>query len=732
VNDKRHSWLRRVANGTLGGVLAGCVVAARESLALDVGLSHFPAVFGLTVWVLGCVGFFTGAFVAVIADGPPRSLAAGLRSRPREFAPSLMLGALLLPLALVVVSQQTLLVFSTQHASGTLGAAAAFLGVLTLLALFLVIRPLVRALASRLPANFDASRGLAIAVPLFVGALALLLWVGQPSGGTRAIERLGVLTREELDLRVPSYVVLAAALAAGATRWFSRLPPWISGSLALLPQLALFVPYGASFDSTAAIEVEQRTALARSGLAVLQGVTDRDGDGFSSGFGEGDCDDARADVYPGAVDSANNGVDEDCSGADEAEHGVPLPALSGPAALATSSAAHAVTASSAAVAPALSGIENVVLITVDTLRWDLGFMGNPRKVSPELDKLAQSSVVFEHAHALASYTGKSIGPMMIGRYPSETHRGWMHFNKYPPEDKMVQERLQAAGVRTISVQGHWYFDKDTGLGRGFDVLDLSASPKVPQAEGDKTVNSPAITDAAIAAISAPQTQGRRFFLWVHYLDPHAEYVAHPEFSFGTDSRALYEGEIAFTDFHIGRLLKALEDQGLSQKTAVIFTSDHGEAFGEHGMIRHGFEIWQEIVRVPLFVYVPGAKPGRVAASRSLIDLTPTVLDLFGVSAEPGFLRGTSWLADVHAPEVATPRPVFIDMPAGPYNGERQAYIDGMIKITTSNTRTMGVFDLANDPEEKVNLMKDAKVSQPAHERYLAFRRTLQPVKVVPR
>jgi arylsulfatase A-like enzyme len=122
----------------------------------------------------------------------------------------------------------------------------------------------------------------------------------------------------------------------------------------------------------------------------------------------------------------------------------------------------------------------------------------------------------------------------------------------------------------------------------------------------------------------------------------------------------------------------------------------------------------------------------VAVRRSLIDLTPTILDLFGVSTEPGALRGTSWLAELSDPAEAKKRPVFIDMPAGPYNGERQAYIEDDIKITTSNTRTMGVFDLAKDPGEKDNLMKDAELAQRVHARYLEFRRGLEPVKVKPR
>src|SRR5690606_37393952 len=190
------------------------------------------------------------------------------------------------------------------------------------------------------------------------------------------------------------------------------------------------------------------------------------------------------------------------------------------------------------------------------------------------------------------------------------------FNLYPPRDRMLQERLAKAGVYTISVQGHWYFDTNTGLGRGFDVLDMSAAPEDRQGEGDKTVNSHLLSDAAIRHLQEPQLADKPFFLWVHYLDPHAEYVPHEQFSFGSESRDLYDGEIAFTDHHVGRVLTALQQSPYADNTIIIVASDHGEAFGEHGMLRHGFELWEAIVRVPFLVYVPGQPPRRIHQRRS--------------------------------------------------------------------------------------------------------------------
>jgi arylsulfatase A-like enzyme len=471
------------------------------------------------------------------------------------------------------------------------------------------------------------------------------------------------------------------------------------------------------------IAVQRGSALARIGLGLGRRLSDRDGDGSGALYGGGDCDDTRTGVNPGALDVPGNGVDEDCSGRDE-----PLV----PAALevARMSSQPAPAASTRAKLPANL---NVILISIDTLRHDLGYTGYARSITPSIDRLAQRSVVFERAYALASYTGKSVGPMLIGRYPSETHRGWLHFNRFGSEDTFVQERLQRAGVRTLSVQGHWYFTPEYGLGRGFDVLDLSAAPKERQLEGDRTVNSAELTDAALRELSKPENVRSRFFLWVHYLDPHADYIKHPEFDFGQKGRDLYDSEVAFVDQHVGRLLTFVEQAELAPRTAIIVTSDHGESFGDNGMWRHGYELWEALVRVPLVVYVPGIADGRVSVRRSSIDLVPTLLELFG-SPLPGgedALSGTSLLADLVDPRAAAPRPIFIDMSAGPYNEDRQALIIDDYKIITSTGRLIGIYDLNADPKEEQDLRGDAALRARLSERMNAYRRGLRLVEVKP-
>jgi arylsulfatase A-like enzyme len=379
---------------------------------------------------------------------------------------------------------------------------------------------------------------------------------------------------------------------------------------------------------------------------------------------------------------------------------------------------------------------NVVLISVDTLRHDVGYAGYPRPITPNIDRLAGQSVVFERAYALASYTGKSVGPLLIGRYPSETHRGWLHFNRFGTEDTFVQERLQRAGIRTLSVQGHWYFTPEYGLGRGFDVLDLSAAPKERQLEGDRTVNSAQLTDAAIRELSKPENLSPRFFLWLHYLDPHADYIQHEGFDFGRRARDLYDSEVAFVDQQIGRLLDFIRAQPrVGARTAVIVTSDHGESFGDNGMWRHGYEVWEALVRVPLVVHVPGIEPRRVSARRSAIDLAPTLLELFGLPLPEGdaALSGRSLVPDLAAtdPALVEQRPIFVDMSAGPYNEDRQALIVDDYKIIVSTGRLIGIYDLKADPGETNDLRKDAALRARLTALMNAQRRSLRLVEVKP-
>lgn len=725
--------LRALSLSTVG-VLAVALLDARwASAETDASLVFVwlngigllgPALYGLAVLTVLLTTLLHAQRLPALS-GLKSWLQSGSLARQRRMVAALVVAPILgwlYVVVLIAASVRALTrVSSSAVAAGTMGLSASVLGVAALVAGALFARAFSK--GSQLPSlrpGHALAIGIVLLVALFGGSVAL----GATSGTGGFLAEFGVLKRPELDLRAP-------ALLLGFV-FFVYLSSGLATRLPSVTSLALLLPIGLTIYSAVAgmearpvrLSIERYAPLSRLSLGLLQRATDRDGDGFSRYFGGGDCDDANEHISPAADDIPDNGVDEDCSGADAPTPTVRLPAPPTPANEEEWITSH------------LPKRPNLLLLTVDTLRSDLGYTGYSRPVSPNLDALAKRSTVFEKAYALASYTGKSVGPTLIGKYPSETHRDFSHFNSFGKEDTFVQQRLQKAGIHTVSVQGHWYFFHERfGLQRGFSRVDSSAAPKMLQAEGDRTVNSDKLSDAAIDLLRSSELSQRQFFMWVHYLDPHAEYVKHEEFDFGKDSRAMYDGEVAFVDKHVGRVLKALSETAFADRTLIIVTSDHGEAFGEHGIIRHGRELWEEMVRVPLIIHVPHAEARSVSERRSLIDLVPTILQVFGVSPknrnEYDFVSGQSLLKDVLGPPGYSPgaRPVFIDMSEGPNNAERQALIENDLKVVASNGRPLNLFDLSKDPGEKRDLLGQADFSDAEVARYKEFRRGLRRVYV---
>ncbi len=722
--------MRRVLRGAAGGALAALAAALYEAFQVH---SASPAADLLRTW-LACAGLsaplgvLLGAatgFASVLlhpdASPAPRSLANWLSPldprRRARLSVILAVTPLLVVLWLLVESRTALRLLSHEAPAGVIGFAL----VLATVGLTFVLSSLVLGLARYVGVRLRSrppSPVLWGGIGLAAGLLAFTLLVALgPTAGVGFWGVLGVFRRPELDLRVPALLGLVVLCAYGAGAAMRKIPLAIVAALALVPLALTQRSAGRGLASRAvALGVERDAPLSRICLRLARRVTDRDQDGFSAAFGGGDCDEGAAARNPGAEDLPGNGIDEDCSGADSRA--------------VTDSARGGGQATVAEARDALPKQLNLVLLTIDTVRAEL--LGTARNVMPNLARLASRGVRFDAAYSPASYTGKSVGPFLIGKHSSETNRDYSHFNAFS-KDLFVQERLHSAGVRTISVQGYWYFYQSRyGFHRGFDVVDSSASPSAGYSEGDRSSNSAALADALIAQLARPENTAGRFYLWSHFTDPHAEYVPHPGFERGDEPRSRYEGEVAYVDHAIGRIIDAIEKSPMAKRTAIVVTSDHGEAFGEHHMIRHGFELWEPLVRVPLVVYVPGLKPQEVKVRRSLIDLVPTLLDLMAAPAPGGegvdFVSGQSLVPDLVG-LTAQARPLLIDMAEGPFNAERQAYIDGPLKVIASNGRALGVYDLDQDPAEANDLLEHGPEASLAVERFKAYRRSLKVVRV---
>ena len=519
----------------------------------------------------------------------------------------------------------------------------------------------------------------------------------------------GLLKREELELSYLGWTLLPALSAIGlfsfkTGRGVARI---VGACAAVSLGLFLFAAFGVDGYPEAIAAVQKQGGMGGRLLTMARRLTDRDQDGASALFGGGDCDDRDPGRNPAAIDIPGNGVDEDCSGADAMPVGASPGRNPG--------------AATDWKAPAPLSL---LIITIDSLRHDVvGYMGYPRPITPNLDALAAKAVVFERAYALSSFTGRSLAPIFIGKYPSETYCNNDHFTTYFPKNEMLAEILKKAGFKTAAVGSHFYFNGH-GLDQGFDRYAVEVPPGID--EPDQQITSDRVADRAITILRDPSFSSDRFFLWLHFMDPHRDYLPHEGFpGFGTKPRDLYDGEVAFADFHVGRVLHELEARGLSGKTAILVTGDHGEAFGEHGIRFHGAKLWEEVVRVPLVVAVPGIAPARIGARVSHIDLLPTVCDILGVRPEAP-LRGDSLVRLMRGQESGD-RAVFIELPPGEYFEEMYAYLDEGYKLIHEivGNRFM-LFDLQRDPDELNDLSRtDTAKREEMKARYRALRAGLE-------
>ena len=331
----------------------------------------------------------------LLPDAVRARLTAWLRPEEPELrrrrAIELLLAPFALVLGLIVVARWAVQVLASPLEPGPSGAVLSLAAPIAALVLCGAVTALGRACALRIRLSPDPVRaGIAASV---IAALALLLAIvsGEPSGAGGPLSMLGVLTRDELDLRPLGYIaviVLAAMLAPRA-----RSKVWLGLGLgAPLVLLALGARAASALDAPGvALAFERSAPLGAPLLRGWRRFFDRDHDGYAARFGGGDCDDHAAAVNPGAEDVPENGIDEDCSGRDERALAA-APAASTPSNLNQSKA----------LRDKLPASLNVVLLTIDTLRYDLGYAGNPRPLSPKLDELARESVVFDKAYSLAS------------------------------------------------------------------------------------------------------------------------------------------------------------------------------------------------------------------------------------------------------------------------------------------------------------------------------------------
>jgi arylsulfatase A-like enzyme len=447
-------------------------------------------------------------------------------------------------------------------------------------------------------------------------------------------------------------------------------------------------------------------------LKLARKTTDRDGDGYSALFGGGDCDDSRADVYPGAEDIPGDGIDQNCEGGD-----APLVPEADETPEAGTGARAGTGAAAAKTGPAKSGkfTGNILIIAVDATRADrLGVAGYGRpagrSLTPNLDALARRGAYFRRVWAQAPNTPRSFPSFVTSRYPSEIawQKRSLNYSPLLPSNHTIFEPMASAGWRPIGIFSHFYFTPDRGISKSFAEWSDDGAKTI--AESNKDIAAPRIVPRVIERLKKAAKTGERFVLWTHLFEPHSSYMSHAEFPTtlsgvqGLEEK--YDYEIAYDDLWIGKILKTLDETKLAENTAVVVFGDHGEAWGEHKIYFHGQDLTEEQLRVPLIVAVPGRAPVTSDDEAGLIDVGPTLLDLIGVTP-PAHLHGRSLLPVIEGGALP-PRPVFAELLPSTATPDHEVIIvdRGQKLVHKVSERRFELFDLTTDPKQMKNLADD--------------------------
>ena len=554
-----------------------------------------------------------------------------------------------------------------------------------------------RALAAKVGSRMPSLQGRTALVLLPLAAMLLGVcgtWLGYRQ------------TLAQVDLRVVQSVALAVLLTL-AGLW--ALTPLQLGRwrfpVLLLPVLLWLVAVQLGHSERVRKAAQSELPLSSQLLHVIAHLLDIDRDGVAShlAIGGTDCDDFDPEVYPGAFDWPEDGIDQNCNGHDARPTVARAP--------------------QAPLPESLPKKPHIILITIDALRADhMSCYGYARRTTPQLDALTNEpdSVLFVNAWAHAPSTRYSVPAILTGRYPSQIAWGspWSHWPpEVLPQNRLLSEIWKADGYRTLAMLPYHYFEPSWGLARGFDDYDYHLQA-LHSLGGDPSATSGSsakeLTDLAEQKLRPLLDGEQPVFAWLHYYDPHFRYEPHPpppgEPIFGGSETDLYDGEIRYTDEHIGRLLRLLKTSPAWNRTVVVVTADHGEGLGEHGIPpdrRHGYHLYRNQTQVPLIVRVPGLvgvqARKRVTSPVGHVDIMPTLVPLGGQPL-PAESSGRSLWPLILGREAEDLRTVFQEvMYEGPtvrkaLSTSRYHYIENLVPDGTRE-----LYDVTSDPGEDHDL-----------------------------
>ena len=304
-------------------------------------------------------------------------------------------------------------------------------------------------------------------------------------------------------------------------------------------------------------------------------------------------------------------------------------------------------AAKAAATPHQATRPSIILITLDTTRADrMGFLGSTRGLTPHLDALARQSVVFTRAYSQVPLTTASHATILTGTYP-QFHKVDDFGIPLAPDLPYAPDILHSQGYHTAAFISSLILDPGAatapGFDRGFDTYDAGFRRGAPGEDRYQTIERRAGVVVEHVLTWLNQHPNGPYFLWVHLYDAHDPYDP-PEPYKTRYKSAPYDGEIAYVDSAVGKLLTSLRARGLYENSLIAVMADHGESLGAHGEDTHGVFLYDETIRVPLLFKLPheSAAGKRVASRVGLVDVLPTILQATGVEI-PKDVQGQSLL-----------------------------------------------------------------------------------------
>jgi len=349
---------------------------------------------------------------------------------------------------------------------------------------------------------------------------------------------------------------------------------------------------------------------------------------------------------------------------------------------------------------------NLLIITLDTQRADrLGAYGNKEAQTPNLDKLANEGIMFEHCYSPVPLTLPAHCSIFTGKYPLAHHVRDNGTYQLSMESETMAEKMKSKDFHTYAVIGAFVLLGRFGLDQGFDIYDESLDTKKMFNNFESEIPASMVYTKFQEWFEG--NHNKRFFAWVHFYDAHAPYSPPQKYreKFEDSLEGRYDGEVAFVDEYVGKIIDDLKRKKVLNNTLVVIVGDHGEAFGEHQEYGHGIFCYEEALKVPLIFYNSRlfSKPLRIKTRVDIVDLMPTLLDFYGIDI-PGTIQGTSMMALLSGKENLKPKKLYFESMHG--RDERNwAPLMGIIDegFKYISLPEPELYDLSADPYEKENL-----------------------------